>query len=173
MIENVIKYIDSKNTWLKSQGYSVLQKVNEDLFWPMKRKGNEYEMIQAPDKLQEFSYWRVIAPVDVEPVQNDTSVKKLYKLSYPCKLIVCKKGIKSDDSQALNIMGQFIQLKKVDRAALEVYNLSIDFKNYNIIQESVVNEEFGDAFKVLDNYVFLSFNINIVITVDSECLETC
>ena len=173
MIDEVIKYIDKANPWLKSQGFCFMREFNEGLLLPAKKKGNEFEMVQNFDKLQEFSYWRVIAPVDVVRIDNNYSVKKLYTLSYPCKLVMCKAGEKSEDAQALSVIAQLNDIKKINREEINVYNIFIDFKNYDINQATVLKDEFGENFQINDKFNFVAFNITLTITVDSDCLQLC
>lgn len=172
MIEKIIDYIDSLNDFLNSEGLCFLKENDQDILLPCKANGNEYKFIHNFDKLKEFSYWRVIAPVDLIRVDNYSSIKKIYQLTYPCKLMLIKNGI-HHDNMALNIISKLTSMKKINRNELGVNELDINFINFDTTNETVVRNEFGENFKIYNGFSYCSFNVNIIVTIDQNCLDKC
>lgn len=168
MIDNIINYIGKKYDFLKSQGYCTLQKKDE-IFIPLNKTTGKF--IENFDKLGEFSYWRVINDVSIELVTE--GIRPFYTITYPCKLVMVKKNEKSPDSQALNVINKLVSLNPTDRKELNIQNLVFNFQGYDIIRENVIQNEWGEGFKIAEPYNVLAFNINLVISIDHKCLDIC
>lgn len=177
MIANIINYIDKYiSLESKSKGLCVLIEQGE-LKLPAKPKGNDYELIANFDKLNDFSYWRINGEITVEPYLDNYSVKRLYNLTYPIKLVLCKKKEKKEigyeDTMALSIISKLKDLKKSNKEDLNIYNINLNAKSYDIVQENVIGDEFGDTFKKNNDFVFISFVFDLIVTVDNTCLNDC
>jgi len=172
MIDKVIHKLDELYAFTgNSFGLVVKREVNE-IKYPFKLLGNDYKQLINFQKYIDFNYWYVKGEISVEKQKNLYNVKSIYELTYPMRIFVCSKEVTPEDI-ALRFFKNIEKLKLSEKKALGVYNMSINYRNYDIERESVLNKEFGTIPKLPAVYSVCTIDVDIVLTVDKECIDVC
>ena len=171
MISEIVEKIDSLYPFTnKSLGYVVKKEVNE-IFYPFKIVGNEYKQLIDFQKLSDFNYWYLTSDVKVEQLNNLYSIKRMYELTYPMRVFVCRKNI-CDENLAYNFIKQNDNLTMQARIDLGISDLKINMRSFNLSKDVVLFEEFNTHPKLMDKYSVISIDIDLVLKVDKNCLDS-
>lgn len=184
------KIIDSLNTDLNSLGYfnklyCLCEKIKQgDKQYPAMVKGkSEWVQVSAFDKQNGTCYWRkrgnvIINDSEVQAIPNQLFID----INYPLYLIACvnKKKLNNispytDEKLAIDIYKILTtNSNSTLRASISALRASVKVLEYNTIGHEVYEQEYDGVNDIDINYEFsyVSFNIDVVVTIKQTCLET-
>jgi len=170
MIKSVIDKIDTLYPITNKPLSFVVKKEINDIFYPCEVKNNEYKQLIDFQKLNDFHYWYLIGDVESKDIDNLYNLKKVYELTYPLRIFICKKD-SCDENLVLKLYKELDNLSMATRATLEILNCKIQIKSFSLLRDSILQSEFNQLPKLMDKYSVASVDIDIVIQIDKNCIN--
>lgn len=172
MIESVVDKFDALYPFTsKTLGYVFKKDIN-GVFYPCKQNGNEYKQVLDFNTLYDFHYWYLTGDVRSEDLSNRYGVKKIYKLSFPMRIFICRKEV-CTDNLVLKFYKEIDKLNMQVRASLNILNCDISVNSFNLIRETILEQEFNTIPKLMDKYNVASIDLDLIIEIDKSCIDVC
>lgn len=170
MIKSVIDKIDQLHPITNKPLSYVVKKEINDIFYPCELKNNEYKQLIDFQKLSDFHYWYLTNEVSSKEIDNLYSIKKVYELTYPMRIFICRKD-GCDENMVLKFYQEIENLSMATRASLGILNCKIQIKSFALLRDIILQEEFNQIPKLMDKYAVASIDVDIVIQIDKDCLD--
>jgi len=170
MIKSIIDKIDQLYPITnKALSYVVKKEIN-GIFYPCELKNNEYKQLIDFQKLSDFHYWYLTGDVESRELENLYNIKKIYELTYPLRVFICKKD-GCDENLVLKFYQEIENLSMATRATLSIAGCKIKIKSFALLRDIVLEQEFNQIPKLMDKYAVASIDVDIVVQIDKTCLD--